>query len=117
MTKFVKEQFESFGGYVHYRTVAGEQKFVARFKHQPGAKGSFITFLIKNFEVEEYFARLEAGESPLPIVETKGYLLPHIKRWLKDGGYPVNQIGFKQYIHDRIAKRQTGNAVVMQEVA
>ena len=115
MTKFVKEQFESFGGYTHYRTTSGERKFVARFKYKAGAPGSFITFLIKNFEVEEYFGRLEAGESPLPILESKGYLLPHIKKWLKEGGYPVNQIGFKQYIKDSIAKRQA--SVGMQEVA
>jgi hypothetical protein len=61
--------------------------------------------LTKNFTVEEYFARLEAGESPLTILQSKGYLLPHIKKWLKEEGYEVSLAGFKKYIEDGIAKR------------
>jgi hypothetical protein len=71
MTAFIKTEFSgsevvSYGG-----------KFVARFKR--GGKASFLTFLTKNFTVEEYFGRLAAGELPLRIVESKGYILPRLK--------------------------------------
>jgi len=75
---------------------------VARFR--TAGIGSFATCLRKNFTVEEYFARMDAGESPLPIAQSKGYLLPHIKKWLKQGGYPVNQEGKKQMITDQVAR-------------
>jgi hypothetical protein len=81
MTNFVKEKFEVSGHYLSY-----EGKFVGRFKHDTAAAiSSFRTFLIRHFTVEEYFDRLEKKESPLPIVEDKGYLLPHIRRWLRKG--------------------------------
>jgi len=108
MSSFKKENFhkdgmhlmykldESHGMYNPHSKYRGE--FVARFKHQPDAAGTFQTFLIKNFTVEEYFGRLNAGEGPLTILESKGYILPHIKKWLKEGGYPVTQEGYKQYL-------------------
>jgi len=97
MTAFIKTEFSgsecvNYGG-----------KFVARFKR--GGKASFLTFLVKNFSVEEYFGRLDAGESPLKILEAKGYLLPHIKKLLKGSGYEVSVAGFKQYIEDQIDRR------------
>ena len=94
MTAFIKDNFYG-SEYVDYN-IDGKSKFVARFKYKRGSKGSFITFLIKNFTVEEYFGRLDAGEAPLTILQSKGYLQPHIKKWLKEGGYPVTQEGFKQ---------------------
>jgi hypothetical protein len=39
------------------------------------------------------------------MLESKGYLLPHIKRWLKEGGYPVTVAGFKMMVADNIEKR------------
>lgn len=95
MTAFIKTEFSgseivSYGG-----------KFVARFKR--GGKGSFLTFLTKNFTVEEYFGRLAAGEAPLKILESKGYLLPHIKKYLKDNGYEVSKAGFDKYIQEQVA--------------
>ena len=121
MTKFVKERFRKDGAYLTYLLdesspyynpgVAGinsgekcRGKFVARFKYQRSAAGTFQTFLIKNFTVEEYFDRMAAGEAPLTILESKGYILPHIKKWLKEGGYPVTQAGYKQYLNDTIAQ-------------
>jgi hypothetical protein len=101
MTKFAKTDFNNNGGYVTYGT---DRKFVARFKYAKAGAGSFIAFLIKNFTVEEYFAQLEAGIAPLKIVEEKGYLLPHIKTWLKRDGYEVSKAGYEQYITDRVAK-------------
>lgn len=108
MTKFVKDQFHG-SEYVEYfmqplPLTLEDRKFVGRFKR--GGKASFISFLIKNFTVEEYFARIDAGEAPLSILESKGYLLPHIKRWLKEGGYELSQAGFRKMIDDQIAARQ-----------
>jgi hypothetical protein len=90
MTKFTKEGFNYHGGYVTY-----QGRFVARFKY--GAVSSarpFMTFLIKNYTVEEYFALRETPNpdnclgnvyAPLEIVEQKGFILSHIKKWLKEG--------------------------------
>ena len=97
MTGFIKTEFSG-SECVNY-----DGKFVARFKR--GGKASFLTFLIKNFTVEEYFGRLDAGESPLKILEAKGYLLPHIKKLLKGTGYEVSVAGFNQYIEDQIDRR------------
>ena len=98
MTQFTKENLITEGKYLTYmpegyNTPYADRKFVARFR--TAGVGSFATCLRKNFTVEEYFGRLDAGESPLPIAESKGYLLPHIKRWLKKDGYPVNTAGYK----------------------
>ena len=110
MTKFTKENLSNVGGYIQYHPHAdsyyADRKFVARFKYARDGAGSFKTFLIKNFTVEEYFAQLDAGVAPLKIVEEKGYLLPHIKTWLKRDGYPVSKAGYEQYLQDRINARK-----------
>lgn len=111
MTKFTKDQFINDAGYVSYcmdpmPCAWDRRKFVARFKYARGGAASFITFLIKNFTVEEYFDRMEAGETPLAIAESKGYLLPHIKTWLKRDGYEVSRTGFDKYLQDRIDARK-----------
>ena len=105
MTKFNRKDFFIGKGYKAYTTywMNGEHKFVARFR--TAGAGSFVTFLIKNFTVEEYFSRLDAGEAPLTIAKSKGYLLPHIKRWLKDAGYPLTQDGYKAWSKARAAAR------------
>jgi hypothetical protein len=97
--QFVKEQFDCHGGYLTY-----QGRFVARCKYRPTDASSVRTFLIKNFTITEYFDRLAAGESPLPILESKGYLLPHIKKWLKEGGYPVNREGYKMLLAKQAAE-------------
>lgn len=106
MTNFIKENFDTFGGYVTYGSDYKDRKFVARFKYAKDGMGSFLTFLRKNFTVEEYFARLDGGEAPLTILKSKGYLQPHIKKWLKEGGYEVSSAGFEQYIQDQISRRK-----------
>jgi len=103
MTKFVKENFTNSGGYITY---GEDRKFVARFKYAKDGAGSFITFLIKNYTVEEYFALLNVGVAPLMIVQEKGYILPHIKRWLKRDGYETSKVGFDKYIEDKINSRK-----------
>ena len=96
MTRFTKENLIKEGKYLTYMpngydTPYADRKFVARFR--TAGVGSFATCLRKNFTVEEYFARMDAGESPLPIAQSKGYLLPHIKKWLKQDGYPTTKAG------------------------
>lgn len=105
MTMFQKDLFDARGECVTYFAGVFTQRFVARFKYQKSGKASFISCLIKNFTVEEYFSRLEAGEAPLKIAESKGYLLPHIKKHLKSVGYPSTPAGFEQYLNDRVESR------------
>ena len=102
---FTKENLITEGKYLTYmpqgyNTPYAERKFVARFR--TAGIGSFATCLRKNFTVEEYFARMDAGESPLPIAESKGYFLPHIKKEMKAGGYPMTTAGKKQMIRDQV---------------
>lgn len=109
-TPFTKTNLIKSGDYLHYvppgcGVYSKDSKFVARFKYGRGGMATFATCLRKNFTVEEYFARMDAGEAPLPIAESKGYMLPHIKKWLKRDGYPVTQAGYDQMINDQIAKR------------
>ncbi len=106
MAKFEKALFDFHGGYLHYNTPEGERKFVARFKHVKGDRAGFTKFLIKNFSVEEYFNALEVEKkSPLPILEAKGYVMAHIKKWLRDAGLPETQEGQKMLLEQRIAVR------------
>lgn len=103
MTMFIKENFYPTGEYVNYRH-NGNMKFVARFKHAKASKSSFINFLIKNFTVEEYFNRLEGErEAPLSILQSKGYLQPHIKKMLKERGYEVSTAGYHKMIANACA--------------
>jgi len=104
MTTFIKGNFYG-TEYVDYTNpVDGTTKFVARFKYAKSSKASFLTFLTKNFTVEEYFSRLEKGEAPLDIVGSKGFIQPHIKKMLKEKGYPVTKAGFEQLVQDNVAK-------------
>jgi hypothetical protein len=97
MTKFDKSQFTS-GEVATYNG-----RFVARFKR--GGRASFISFLCKNFTVEEYFAELDAGLTPLQVLQNRGYILPHIVRWLKQQNYPVTAAGYKKFITDQSTAR------------
>jgi len=106
MTKFIKDNFYG-TEYVYYKNpVDGITKFVARFKYAKGTKASFLAFLTKNFTVEEYFGRLEKGEAPLEIVGSTGFIQPHIKKMLKEQGYPVTSAGFEQLVQDNVVKTQ-----------
>ena len=101
MSEFTKANLTASRGYVEY-TGGPRSVFVARFKF--GSPGTFMTLLRKKFTVEEYFSRIDAGESPLDIAESKGYIMPHIKKWLKRGGYPTTQAGYKMMIADQVAR-------------
>ena len=73
MTGFVKENFKYSGGYLTY-VFNGEEKFVARFKRNKKDKPGFVAFLTENIVVEEYFTRLEAGDTPYEILKGYGYV-------------------------------------------
>jgi hypothetical protein len=65
MTKFDKTKFTYHGGYLKY-----EDEFVARFKYSGAVnKGVFLTQLVKNHTVEEYFHKLKIDHvAPLVIL-------------------------------------------------
>jgi hypothetical protein len=113
-TPFTKQNLVADGMYVMYApsgsAYAKDAKFVARFKYGRASRNPFMTCLRRNFTVEEYFARMEAGESPLPIAESKGFVLSHIKRWLKLDGYPQTVAGYKTWSADRAAAREAARA-------
>jgi hypothetical protein len=48
--------------------------------------------------VEEYFARVEAGESPLSVLQSKGYIQPFMRRVLLDAGLPPTPAGKEEYL-------------------
>jgi hypothetical protein len=109
-TPFTKENLIKDGEYLYYvppgcGPYSDASKFVARFKYGRGGMGTFATFLRKNFTVEEFFAEMDKGTGPLAILEAKGYILPHIKKWLREGGYPVTRAGYDQLLADEIAAR------------
>ena len=108
MTRFTKENLKAErGGYVVYapngRDFDAANRVVARFKHgRGGGRSSFMTHLRKRWSVEDYFAAREAGETPRKIAESTGwfYVPAHIKKALKEGGYPVNRAGYAAYLVD-----------------
>jgi len=116
MTAFTKENLIIEGKYLTYMPdwKSSSNKFVARFR--TAGIGSFATCLRKNFTVEEYFTRMDAGESPLPIAESKGYILPHIKKEMKRGGFPLTPAGkaawFDDYMAKIEAKHPTGGSLI-----
>jgi hypothetical protein len=108
-TAFTKENLLKDGAYITYapngRRWDEANLFVARFKRTRGA-GSFMTHLRKNWTVEDYFAAYDGGKAPLTIVKETGYLLPHVKKMLKERGYPVTPEGFTALIDADIARHE-----------
>lgn len=102
MTVFTVDALKFDGMYLTYCAPDKAPVFVARFKRK-GQYGSFMTFLIKNFTVEEYFAARNVGDAPIEILQSKGYLQPHIKRMLKSIGYPVTVAGFKRLVAEQVS--------------
>ena len=68
--------------------------FIARFKYV-FFQGSFKTFLAKNFTVEEYATRYKNGESPLDILESKGFMTPQAKKLCKKNGLSPTQQNYE----------------------
>ena len=95
--KFTKDNLQIKKG-VNCNYIFFGPKFVARLKY--GAKTSAISFkrfLIDHFTVEEYFERITNNEMPLDILKSKGYLLLHIRQWLKRDGYPQTLEGYQSW--------------------
>jgi hypothetical protein len=87
-TGFKRERFDySRNGCLTYTDDGCTDRFVARLKYaQTSSKGRWITFMIKNFTVEEYFT--QAGRlGPLEAMEERGFILSHIRKWMKLDGF------------------------------
>lgn len=103
MAKFNREDFHYHGGYLNYGYVGmrgeeyvREDEFIGRFKY--GGMGVFKTFLIKNFRVEEYFGKLDAGFAPLTILESKGFVSHNVRKAMKMKGYKrFNTATWREY--------------------
>tara|TARA_R110002020_G_C16092222_1_gene757985 strand:- start:24 stop:473 length:450 start_codon:yes stop_codon:yes gene_type:complete len=93
------------------------EKFVARLKYGATSSAkSMVRFLINNFTVEEYFDRITNNEMPNDILRSKGYLLLHIRQWLKRDGYPQNVEGYQAWRRKRRAVMH-GDVLKIGEVA
>jgi len=68
---FDKKAFSIHAGYITYNG-----KFVARFKYRARNARGFASFIAANFTPAEYFARMDAGELPLIIAQSKGFAFP-----------------------------------------
>jgi hypothetical protein len=111
MTVFDKYKFDISNAYISY-----ERRFVAKFKYKPRNAPGFVSFLIKNFTVEEFFGRVDAGESIDLIAESKGYLQPHIRKLLVEAGLPVTPAGRDEYLRlekEARAARQSAEATLV----
>ena len=114
MTNFVKEDFHWDGMYLMYRGDVGEfqqyyekvredgsrvkrDRFVARFKYGSKPWKTWVNFLVKHFSVEDYFGRYDAGESPLDIMRSKGFISPAEKKKLKAAGFAPTKLGMQMY--------------------
>lgn len=105
MTTFARDRFHNYGGYLTYWAPDTPRPvFIARFKYARDGVATFITHLIKHHTVEGYLAAIEAGVTPLHIVQETGYLLPHIKKWLKARGYPVTLAGYDAMLTAQVEK-------------
>jgi len=103
MEYFRKSHFTYSGGYLGYIRQDGSHVFIARFKRVADSKGPWITALVKSWTVDEYLEAVKAS-SPLRAMETKGFMLTHIKRRLRERGYPVTRSGFEQMLTDQIER-------------
>jgi hypothetical protein len=102
-TPFTKANLVKDGPYLIYsptgRHYAEDNVFVARFKYNASScMGPFNTFLRRNFTVEEYFALMGAGGSPLGILNDKGYLSPPLRKICRKNGFPVTREGYEAYM-------------------
>jgi hypothetical protein len=111
--RFKKDQFNYSGGYLDYTDDNGTKRFVARFKYaQTTSRGPWVTFMIKNFTVEEYFSGIADGYTPLKVMEARGYVLSHIKKWMKsDGWTDLTHAGYKAWTLWRRERDENREAV------
>jgi hypothetical protein len=103
---FKQDNFCNNGGYLTY-TYRDKNHFIGRFKY--GGLGHFKKFLMKNFEVQEYLDRLEAGETPGKVLETKGYVSKNLSDMAIRYGFPATQEGVKQALEVQVARYYSMN--------
>jgi len=106
MTKFKRSDFEYSGGYLTYRPDWDlPARFIARFKYARKDKPGFLSFLIKNFSVEEYFSMRDVEKmAPVEILETKGYVSKTVKDLLAYSGYSPDRAGYDAYLKAQTEK-------------
>ena len=107
MNKFIKENFNYDGMYLTY---GSDRKFVARFKYVKFA-GAFKSFLIKNFNVDEYFDAYASGQSPLDILEAKGFMTPQAKKLCKQNNMEPTLENYKICVHAQFEAWETQREV------
>ena len=121
MAKFTKDNLHIQKGdtcsYIIFTNHIGIDIFVARLKYGATSSAkSFVRFLINHFTVEEYFDRITNNEMPNDILRSKGYLLLHIRQWLKRDGYPQTVEGYQAWRRKRRAVMH-GDVLKIGEVA
>jgi len=98
-TRFSNENIRKDGAYLLYvpagSTTWADFQFIARFKHHGPHSGytvnQFKKFLIANFTVEEYMNGLEAGETPIGLLDSKGFdSIGRLRRKLEKKGITPN---------------------------
>ena len=100
MAAFTKENLHRDGDYVYYAPNGNKwdrKNHVHIARMRMGAAGTFMTHLRKNWTVEDFFAQREMGKDSMEIVKMTGYLMPHIKRWLKEDGFPQTMAGYEAW--------------------
>jgi hypothetical protein len=115
MTKFEKARFTDDGTFVFYvlpeplaqkyagtKGLRGDRLFILREKYARPEK-RWINFIIKNFTVEEYVQLVMDGESPLGIVNSKGFVCRNQRKACRLAGYPQTYEGFRALIDARVA--------------
>ena len=122
MTNFIKDNFRFDGMYLMYtgdqgycteyyadepgthptRVGKARDMFVVRFKYGSKPWKTWVNFMVKNFTVEEYATRIAHNESPVAIMQSKGFLEPALKKQCKNAGYPQTVEGWKKMISDKV---------------
>ena len=100
MAAFTKENLHRDGEYVYYAPNGNKwdrKNHVHIARMRMGAAGTFMTHLRKNWTVDDFFAQREMGKTALDVVRMTGYLMPHIKKWLKADGFPQTVEGYEAW--------------------
>jgi len=89
--KFNKSYSEVYGDKCHpSRADMIVPAFIARFKYGPKPYKSWINFIAKNFDVEEWIELAENGVSPAAAMRSKGYVNSIERKLMKKHGLKVS---------------------------
>ena len=69
---------------IYYVDGEGAHRFVAHCKRLPAK--SMVSWMINHISPSAFFAAVSDGESMLAILEGTGYVLPHVRRWMREKG-------------------------------